>query len=333
MLLILGAGGFIGTAIARRAAELDLGEVHCLVRRPTPELEAYGKVHIGDARRPQLGLDRDEAAYLAAETTQLILTMGRVSFGMSLTDARSNHLGPLQAALHFARTCKKLDSIVYVSSIAAIGDCKHRVRSDELPNPIKLRNFYEWAKYEGERLVRGFPKPVRIVRPGQVMNSFDDTQKTREPLVMFEAFPYLASGRPLVTGGNMDYWCGPVDFVADVTVAVARSDRHVPGVWAIDPNSPGLHEILDVVAMRHGLGAPRYVNKKVAKAVSSLVKPEWLGLENVSREVLPYTHATYDLDLSCIKRMAEAGEVTLPADRSYVTRTIDHEIERLRSLQ
>jgi nucleoside-diphosphate-sugar epimerase len=333
MLLILGAGGFIGTAIARRAAELDVDNVHCLVRRPTPELEAYGKVHLGDARRPQLGLDREEAAYLAAETTHLILTMGRVSFGMTLAEARSNHLGPLQAALHFARTCKKLESIVYVSSIAAVGDVKHRVRSDELPSPIKLRNFYEWAKYEGERLVRAFPKPVRIVRPGQVMNSFDDTQRTREPLVMFEALPYLASGRPLVTGGNMDYWCGPVDFVAEVTMAVARREQHLDAVWAIDPNSPGLHEILDVMAMRHGLAAPRFVNRKVAKAVSAVVKPEWLGLDNVSREVLPYTHATYDLDLSCIERLVEAGEVNLPPDRSYVTRTIDHEIERLRSLR
>lgn len=333
MLLVLGAGGFIGTAIARRAAELDVDGVHLLVRRETPELESYGKVHMGDARRPQLGLDRDTAAYLTGETTHLVLTMGRVSFGMTLADARSNHLGPLQAALAFARSCRKLESIVYVSSIAAVGDVQHRVRSDELPSPVKLRNFYEWAKYEGERLVRAFPKPVRIVRPGQVMNSVDDTQRTREPLVMFEALPYLASGRPLVTGGNMDYWCGPVDFVADVTLAVSRREQHLDAVWAIDPNSPSLHEILDVMGMRHGLAAPRYVNRRAAKAISAVVKPSWLGLDNVSREVLPYTHATYDLDLSCIEHLAETGEVSLPPDRSYVTRTIDHEIERLRSLR
>jgi nucleoside-diphosphate-sugar epimerase len=328
--LVLGAAGFIGAAVSRAAAA-DGDEVHCLVRRPAPELASAGKVHQGDARRPHLGLDRDTAAHLAAEVEHVVLAMGHVSFGMSLAEARAAHLAPLHSALAFARTCRQLRSLTYVSSIAAIGDCDHRIASHELPPAIKVRNFYEWTKYEGERLVRRFDGPVRIVRPGQVMNSFDDEQRTPSPLVLFEALPYLASGLPLAVGGHMDYWCAPVDFVADVTLAAARSEN-LDAVWAIDPASPSLRQILDLLALRHQLGGPRIRNRGLARAISAVVQPRWLDLD-VDREVLAYVHATYDLDLSCITGLIDQGVVSAPPDRSYVERTVDHEVARRKELR
>lgn len=328
--LVLGAAGFIGAAVTRQASD-DGDEVHCLVRRPAPELASYGKVHQGDARQPQLGLDRDAAAHLAAEVEHVVMAMGHVRFGMSLAEARAAHLAPLHSALAFARSCRKLRSLTYVSSIAAIGDCDHRVSSDELPPAIKLRNFYEWTKYEGERLVRRFDGPVRIVRPGQVMNSFDDGQRTPSPLVLFEALPYLASGLPLAVGDDMQYWCAPVDFVAAVTLAAARADD-IGAVWAIDPASPSLRQILDLLAVRHQLGGFRIGSKRLARAISSVVKPRWLDLD-VDREVLAYVHATYDLDLSCIAGLIDRGVVAAPPDRSYVQRTVDHEVARRKELR
>jgi nucleoside-diphosphate-sugar epimerase len=325
-LLVLGAGGFIGGAVTRQAAA-DGDRVHCLVRRPAPALEPHGTVHIGDARRPQLGLEAADADMLAAETTHLVLTMGAVEFGMTPSDARANHLAPLRSALGFARSCRNLEAVTFVSSIAAIGDCEHRVGSGELPVPRKFRNFYEWAKAEGERLVRSTGLPMRIVRPGQVMNSYDDEHRTPSPLLMFEALPYLAMGLPLATGDHMDYWCGPVDFVASVVLAATRRDD-VPHVWAIDPDSPTRAQILDLLALRHGLGGARIKQKRVARAISAVMKPTWLDLD-VPREVLGYTHAQFDIDLSCIQKLIEIGAVEAPTDRSYVTRTVDHEVARM----
>lgn len=325
MLLVLGAGGFVGGAITRQAAD-DGDEVHCLVRRPAPQLEPYGKVHVGDARRPLLGLDPATAGELADQVTHLVLTMGAVHFAMTPSVARAEHLAPLQSALGFARSCRNLSSITYVSSIAAVGECDYRVGSGELPTPRRVRNFYEWAKIEGERLVKSFDGPVRIVRPGQVMNSFDDEHRTPSALLLFDALPYLAMGLPLATGGHMDYWCGTVDFVASVVLAASRRDD-VPHVWAIDPASPSRAQILDLLAVRHGLGGPRIKQGRLARAISAVVKPSWLDLD-LDREVLAYTHATFDIDLSCIKRLIDKGAVTAPPDRSYVTRTVDHEVAR-----
>lgn len=326
MLLVLGAGGFIGGAVTRQAAA-DGDEVHCLVRRPAPELEPFGKVHLGDARRPLLGLDHETAGHLAEETTHMVLTMGAVDFGMTPSSARANHLAPLRSALGFARTCRNLQALTFVSSIAAVGDCEHRVGSGELPVPRRYRNFYEWAKAEGERLVRSVDLPVRVVRPGQVMNSFDDKHHTPSPLLMFEALPYLAMGLPLATGDHMDYWCGPVDYVAAVTLAATRRDD-VPHVWAIDPQSPSRSEILDLLALRHGFGGARIKQKRLARGISAVVKPSWLDLD-VPREVLAYTHASFDIDLSCVQRLIDCGAVSTPPDRSYVTRTVDHEVARM----
>jgi nucleoside-diphosphate-sugar epimerase len=326
MLLVLGAGGFIGGAVTRQAAR-DGDEVHCLVRRPAPQLEPYGKVHIGDARRPLLGLDQEAAGHLAAETTQLVLTMGAVEFGMTPSEARANHLAPLRSALGFARTCRQLESLTFVSSIAAVGDCEYRVGSGELPVPRRFRNFYEWAKAEGERLVRSYDLPIRIVRPGHVMNSFDDEQRTPSPLLIFEALPYLAMGLPLATGDHMDYWSGPVDFVAAVTLAATRRDD-VPHVWAIDPGSPSRRQILDLLALRHGLGGARIKQRRVARGLSAVVKPSWLDLD-VPREVLAYTHSQFNIDLSCVQKLIDEGVVSAPPDQSYVTRTVEHEVARM----
>jgi nucleoside-diphosphate-sugar epimerase len=203
------------------------------------------------------------------------------------------------------------------------------VGSGELPVPRRFRNFYEWAKAEGERLVHGFGRdlPVRIVRPGQVMSSFDDEHRTPSPLLLFEALPYLAMGLPLATGDHMDYWCGPVDFVAAVVLAATRRDD-VPHVWAIDPSSPSRAEILDLLAVRHGFGGARVRQRRIARAVSAVVKPSWLDLD-VHREVLAYTHAAFDIDLSCVQRLIDGGAVAAPPDRSYVTRTVDHEVARM----
>jgi hypothetical protein len=59
-----------------------------------------------------------------------------------------------------------------------------------------------------------------------------------------------------------------------------------------------------------------------------VVKPTWLDLD-VPREVLGYTHARFDIDLSCVQKLIEIGAVTPPTDRSYVTRTVDHEVARM----
>jgi nucleoside-diphosphate-sugar epimerase len=325
MLLVLGAGGFIGGAVTRQAAA-DGDEVHCLVRRPAPQLEPYGKVHVGDARRPLLGLDQATADHLADEVTHLVLTMGAVDFGMTPSMARSEHLAPLRSALGFAQSCRNLTSLTFVSSIAAVGECDYRVGSGELPTPRRVRNFYEWAKIEGERLVRSFDGPVRIVRPGQVMNSYDDEHRTPSPLLLFDALPYLAMGLPLATGDHMDYWCGPVDYVASVVLAASRRED-VPHVWAIDPSSPSRAQILDLLAVRHGLGGPRIKQRRLSRAIAAVVKPSWLDLD-LDREVLAYTNASFDIDLSCIQRLIDQGAVQAPPDRSYVTRTVDHEVAR-----
>jgi hypothetical protein len=267
---------------------------------------------------------------LAAETTDLVLAMGRVRFGMTLAEARANHLAPLQGALQFASQCKQLRSLIYVSSIAAVGDTDEVLCSDTLPRPVRIRNFYEWAKHEGERLVRDADAPVRIVRPAHILNSLDDDARTPEPLAFFALLPYLASGLPLVTARDFVYWCAPVDFVARVVLA-ARAESAPTSLWAVNPQAPTLHEVLDLAAFRHGLRTPRLGSAWLARALTSVAKPSWLGVR-MEREILPYAHAEYRLDLSCLRQLIDDGTVPAPPDRSYVTRTLDHEVERMRFL-
>lgn len=329
-MLVVGAAGFLGRAIVRRASNHGVDELTALVRRPAPELAQYAKVHVGDARRVRLGLAPAAAGELSERVRELVVAVGGVRFDATPAQTRSEHLAPLQGLLAFAATCPNLERLVYVSSLAAVGDSTEPLGPGELPVRFRPRNFYEWGKHEAERMLRRCGLPVRVVRPAQIMSSVDDLDRTRSPLVLFELLPMLASGWPIVTGPNTPYWCAPVDFVADVTLAVGRP-AGPDSAWAIDPDGPTLDGILDHLAVRHGIAPRRLRSDRLAALAAAVVKPSWFG-SAAPREVLAYCGATYRPDLSGVRQLIADGVVVAPPDRGYVARTIEHELERWRSM-
>lgn len=329
--LVIGAAGFIGSAVARAAAAHDaVGDVALLVRRPEPGLEQYGKVFVGDARRVNLGLSAEAADELAATVTGIVVATGSFDVGLSLRQAQMDHIAPVRGAVAFARRCRSLESLVLVSSLLAVGVADGRLRSDDAIASPRHRNFYEWAKWETEALVRRSPLPWRIVRAGHVLNSVDGEQRTRRAGAVFEALPFLATGLPLPIVPEGVYWCCSADLVADVVLAAGLADRPHSSYWAVDPNAPRYSELLDVLAARHGMGGRRIGSRRFGRAMAAVVQPTWLGL-SVGREVFDYCAAAWDLDLRCLEGLAAERGIGFPADRSYITDTIDHEVARFRA--
>lgn len=338
MILVVGAGGFVGSAVAQLAAREGAGEVHGLVRtsRPaTPPGRGGGldqvTWHVGDARAVDLGLSADAAKALLAGVRQIVVAAGRVDFAVSLAEARQEHLLPLLGVLQFARRCIRLESLVYVSSLVAVGEVPYRVRSDELPSAPKLRNFYEWVKYEGERLLRDTDLPVRVVRPGHVLDAEDGSCHAHEPAGLIQALPHLAAGWPVPVETSARYWCAPVDLVAQVTLALAHPDVTRRSVWAVDPASPTLGELFDMLAFRHGV--------TVRAVRPTRMTPAWLGpltrrlRSDLPRHLTAYLDQEVQLDLACLDELAGRADVHLPASRDYVCRTVDGFVDRLRTLR
>lgn len=324
--MVVGGGGFLGTCLAERASTSGFDAVHSLVRVARPPTTAVERVHLGDARSRDLGLAPDVAAELSEGLTHLVLTVGAVDFGLSIAQARSQHLSPLAGALSFAAGCTSLERVVYVSSVLAVGEAGGLLRSSAVPTRPRFRNIYEWAKFEGERLCRRSGLPVRVIRPGQIFNSVDDRHRTRRPVGIFAALPALASVWPTPVDGGAPYWMGPVDFVADIALRMACDDASPETVWAVDPRSPTLAEVLDVLAARHGLPARR-LGGRLFRWTGSVLDPRWFDLD-VSSEIARYAATRFELDLSCIQELLSRVPSVLPDDLGYVDRTFEHEVRR-----
>lgn len=329
-MLVVGAGGWIGTAVAASAVAAAV-DVHGLIRRPAPHLGSSVTLHVGDARRPNLGLDPGDAERLAKEITSIVISVGSFDLSVSPLQAQSQHLAPLRGTLLFARSCLSLRNIVLVSSLLAAGETRHVMRSDYVPVAPKHRNFYESAKLQGERVARASGLPVDIVRAGHVLAADPASELPKKPQAVFELLPMLFAGWPLPVVGTNRYWCCPADFVAAVVVDRSTNGTGGSSVWAVDPASPTLAEILDVINARYGITGKRIRQRHLARTAAALIQPRWLDLP-MRREVLDYCTAHWDLDLSCLDALIHAGRVTPPANRAYLNRAIAREVDRLREL-
>jgi nucleoside-diphosphate-sugar epimerase len=329
-LLVVGAGGWVGSAVCEHAAAKGL-QVHALVRRDAPALAGFAKVHVGDARRAHLGLAEDEAAELAGETTSIVVSAGSFDLSVGPGTAQAEHIAPLRGTMMFAGRCRSLRNVVLVSSLLATGATGHRMRSDYAPAAPQHRNFYEWAKLQSERVARGSGLPVDIVRAGHVLAAGPEQGIPRQPQAVFELLRLLFAGWPLPVVGSNRYWSCPADFAASVIVDRSQYGTGGSSVWAVDPASPTLAEILDLINVRYGAGAKRIRHRGLARACAALLPPRWLDLP-MRREVLDYCTADWNLDLSCLDELITAGRVSPPASRAYLVNAIDMEVERLRTL-
>jgi nucleoside-diphosphate-sugar epimerase len=329
--LIVGVGGHVGSAVAEAAAADDL-EVVGVARKAAPHVESFAKVHLGDARLANLGLAEDAAEELTERVTSIVVSVGSFDLSVSLSAAQTEHVVPLRGVLKFAGECSNLRNLVLVSSVLAVGDVKQRLRSDFMPDNLKHRNFYEWAKLHGERLAKASGLPVDIVRAGHVVATKDNGgDRPSAPQAIFELLKLMNAGWPLPVVGSNRYWSAPLDFVARVILDRVKSGTGGSSVWAVDPASPTYADILDLINARYGVRTKRIRSAGLARTFAAVLRPEWLDIP-MSRDVFDYCNAEWDLDLRCLQRMIDSGAVVPPADRRYLVEALDYEFSRLREL-
>jgi len=327
-LLVVGRG-FVGSAVARAGvSHADFDWVSTLARGAGQQASETVMLE-GDAREIDFGLAAQDLRSLRATTTHIVLATGGARLGLSLAEGHADHVAPALGVINFARSCPLLQQIVVISSVLAAAPAPAKCRSDWLPPRGHHRNFYEWAKQEVERCFISANVPTTVVRSGQVINSRDGQWCSTYPFGLFESLPALAAGWPLLIDPNSRYWCVPVDLLADVVVAAIRADGGVASTWCVHPDSPTIGQILDVLALRHGLAAKRFSFGRLGEALGMLIRPSWLGLD-VPRELLAYSQFDMDLDLKVLTGLVETMGINLGDLWPTVVATTDHELSRWR---
>jgi nucleoside-diphosphate-sugar epimerase len=320
VLLIIGGTGAVGRSVANLVADGGDREVAVVARHePRPgALRPSVRVHRGDARSPTLGLDPAAATALQSAVEHLVLAVGPVDLGLSLGDARAAHVAPVLGALDFARRCRRLRALTFVSSTAALGAAApaHPIAPESLPS-ARFHNFYEWAKHESELQVRASGLPVRVVRPGHVLDDDEVSPICRAALAALGRAPAVP------VRDEARYWCAPVGFVAEVVAAATFADTGFDS-YAVDPAAPTFGELLDLVAHRYGLRPTRLPAHPWAAWLSSgSARRRRTGAVPDDGGLLPYLQASPPLDLRRLDRLIADGTITAPADRAYVGRAFD----------
>ena len=262
--LVTGAGGWLGGAVAARLVQGGAG-VTALLRRPGPVLGNDGlevsvaRSVIGDITAPLLGMD--EAGWRAAARQHDL-----VVHCAALTRFDADPV--LAHAVNVAGTAAVVDlvaeggaGLIHVST-AYVNGTQDGLVSEDAPVGHDFNNVYEATKAAGEDVVRASGVPAAIVRPSIVLGE-SGTGRVRSFGTFYYLLKVLAEGRvrqmPAEPWATLDLV--PIDHVVDGILAVAGSfDRAVGGTFHLTSARPTpLSAFAETLSAFPGLAIPEFV--------------------------------------------------------------------------
>jgi nucleoside-diphosphate-sugar epimerase len=248
------------TAARRAAALFDDLELDATER-------ASVEVVPGDITLDRLGLDVDVHARLTRTLDVIVHTAATTSLTADRALCESVNCTGTANTLMLADRCfaeGRLTRYLYLSTALVAGaDSSAVALEDELPASPAHANYYEWSKYDAERVVRAAMHaglPVTIFRPSMVVGD-TGTGRTRDFNVIYPLMRIMASGYvtrfPAAADGRVHL--APRDFVVDGII------RSLDAPWSIgrtfhltSPDPPSVRDLFVCDAF-FPTGAPRPV--------------------------------------------------------------------------
>ncbi len=288
MILVTGATGFVGRAIARRL--LDGGQpITVLVRRrdgtvagdrvatvlggsPASLLEVVE----GDLAAPGCGVTSADRARLRERVETVIHCAGDASFFPAApAPYRAGHIdGPV--ALLRALGGGRLARWTQMSTAYVCGERSGLVLESDGDRGQTFHNEYERVKLQAESAVReaglATSVDVRVVRPSIVVGTAPSTAGGM-PSNLFFTFSRLlatlarwpgAAGRPLRLPGapHAPFNIVPIEYVADATIALAAHPAAGHGTFhVVVRDAPSQATMLAMICERLGVSGPTLVGE------------------------------------------------------------------------
>lgn len=232
--LVTGADGYLGRLVVRRYLEASDVDVLAYLRARSPTevaakravLDAVVHGHGGRVHHAGGDLASDDpfAAIGPARRARIthIVHAGAVTrFDVARERARQVNVAGTAAVLALAAACPRLDSVGLVSTIYSSGLRPGPVPEEAHDDRHGFANFYEWSKWEAERLVlaRADELPWRILRVATVIADDDSGRVTQHNAIhqtLKLCFYGLLSLLPGAAGTPV--YLVTADFVADAVV-------------------------------------------------------------------------------------------------------------------
>lgn len=294
--LLVGGSGWLGGAASALLAD-EGWDVVTLSRGGGSGIDSGVR---GDVRADRLGLSVNEARRVADGLTHLISVFGSVDWELGPRGAVDLHLNGTRNVLRFAERCARLERVVHVSSVLALGRCTGRVGDRELELGQSFRNWYEYAKHVSEIEVRSRDTlPRRIVRLGPVIGR-SHTGGPSPTKGLLAPLPYLLRGYPahLDQGGRFPVYVSDITTAAAVLSAALTDDaRGLTWTW-FDAALPTLADVFTALCRPWHM-VPRIVDVPALQRVERCVAAR-LGLPPA---VLDYGLPWVDIDPRVLDRL------------------------------
>ena len=206
--------------------------------RSEPELNAKrdslrSLLQAGGERVRLAGGDLSDAAPFAAVDPGAVRTIihgaAATRFNVAEDAARAVNIHGTEKLLAFARRCPRLDRLALLGTLYACGLQDGRIEEVRYDGTAGFANFYEWSKWEGERLLLGdfADLPWRLLRIATVIADDEAGTVTRQNAFHHTLRLLYYGLLPLLPGdaGTPLYFVA-ADFVAGAVFALTeRTER------------------------------------------------------------------------------------------------------------
>jgi len=291
----------------------------------------------GDAASIDLGLSGAELKSVAREVTRIHHCAQVTYLGVDRATAERVNVGGAQEVLEVARSCDRLECLVFHSTAHVSGDRKGVVLEEDLKAGQGFRTVVEETKARAERIVRAAMNrlPIAVVRPATIVGDSRTGEVDRLDgpyllvLLVVTSPPDLAL--PLPGRGDEPLNLVPIDWVARTSVAIGHDPR-APGrtFHLVDPQPLTTREVFELVARVGGRRGPRgSIPANLAKAL--LRAP---GLDRIAQSPRAFletltTRVTYDAS-NALELQQALGIPSCPPLESYVEKLVEYVQERVR---
>src|SRR5512132_676460 len=270
VVLLTGGTGFLGTEVAARLLERADLEIVSLVLADTdpeagraserawwfqPDLRAElgARIHAiaGDVAKQELGLDPGTYADLCERVTHIVHSAADLRVDATVEELRVTNVDGVANILGFARSARRLERLVHVSTAYVAGGRTGTIDEDDLTDAFGFGSPYEQTKYEAERLLRDGASelPVTVVRPSMIVGD-SRTGDIKTFNTFYAPLRLFLTGRLRIVPARRDLRVNivPVDYVADAIVRLTFDPRAVGTTFHLTTPTDELPTAGDVLA-------------------------------------------------------------------------------------
>ena len=156
---ITGASGLVGRALIKKLVKEKIKTI-ALIRKPDPSLPKSSFVHyfIGDLA------DKQTFKFKIHNLKTVIHCAANTRFNQSKDEAQKNNLDATQNLISWIKSYSKQPKLAYLSTLYSAGAQIGAIKEDIHPENIRFVNFYEWSKYNAEKLVQASGLDYSIFR-------------------------------------------------------------------------------------------------------------------------------------------------------------------------